>query len=358
MPCASFRRGEYDAIDIRSDVRSTMRAAVYTKFGPPEVVRIQDIADPVPGDADVLIRVHATTVTTGDWRVRSKTMPAPVFTLLAPLVLGVRGPRKEVLGTECAGVVERVGAKVTAFGPRDRVVAVTDMKMGAHAELVRVCADSAITRVPANLTFDEAVSIPFGAMVALHCLRDLAALKPGQRVLVVGASGAIGVAAVQLARHMGALVTGVCSTANIARVLGLGATAVIDRTQVDFTLDERGYDIVLDTVGATSFAKCKGVLTPDGQFLAVLMGLTEFWQMFWTKLVSRRVGGLVGGRRVRGAIVSANAADLAFLMGLAEAGHIKPVIDSTYPLERIVEAHRRVDSGRKVGSVVVTIARA
>lgn len=341
-----------------------MRAAVYTKFGPPEVVRIQNIADPVPGDADVLIRVHATTVTTGDWRVRSKTMPAPIFTLLAPLVLGLRGPRKQVLGTECAGVVERVGAKVTAFRTGDRVVAVTDMKMGTHAELVCARADSAITIAPANLTFDEAVSIPFGAMVALHCLRDLAALKPGQRLLVVGASGAIGVAAVQLARHMGAIVTGVCSTANMARVAALGATAVIDRTKVDFTRVEQGgraYDTVLDTVGATSFAKCKSVLTPDGQFLAVLMGLTEFWQILSTKLVSRAVGGLGGargGRRVRGAFVSANAADLAFLMDLATAGHLKPVIDSTYPLEQIVEAHRRVDSGRKVGSVVVTIARA
>lgn len=297
-----------------------------------------------------MIRVHSTTVTTADWRVRSKAMPSPVFTLVAPLMLGVLGPRKPVLGTECAGVVERVGAKVTEFRPGDRVVAVTDMKMGAHAELVCARADSAITKVPANLTFDEAVSIPFGAMAALHYLRDLAALKPGQRVLVVGASGAIGVAAVQLARHMGALVTGVCSTPNIDRIAALGATAVIDRTKVDFTRDERGYDIVLDTVGATSFARCKPVLKPDGQFLAVLMGLTEFWQMLSTRFV--------GGQRVRGAIVSARAADLEFLMGLAQAGHLKPVIDSTYPLEQIVEAHRRVDSGRKVGSVVVTIARA
>lgn len=336
-------------LDINSNVHSTMRAAVYTKFGPPEVVRIQEVADPVPGEADVMIRVHSTTVTTADWRLRSKAMPSPVFTLIAPLALGVLGPRKPVLGTECAGVVERVGSKVTTFRPGDRVVAVTDFKMGAHAELVCLRADSAITMAPANLTFDEAVSIPFGAIVALHCLRDLAALKPGQRVLVVGASGAIGVAAVQLARHLGALVTGVCSTANIDRVAALGATAVIDRTKVDFTKAERGYDIVLDTVGATSFSQCKAVLTPDGQFIAVLMGLTEFWQMLWTRVV--------GGRRVRGAIVSATAANLEFLMGLAQAGHLRPVIDSMYPLERIVEAHRRVDSGRKVGSVVVTIWR-
>lgn len=297
-----------------------------------------------------MIRVHSTSVTTADWRLRAKAMPAPVFTLLAPLALGIRGPRKQVLGTECAGVVERVGARVTAFRPGDRVVAVTGARMGAHAELVCVRADSAITKAPDNLTFDEAVSIPFGGLVALHCLRDLASLKPGQRVLVVGASGAIGVAAVQLARHMGAEVTGVCSTPNVDLVAALGAGAVIDRTKVDFTRGQPVYDIVLDAVGATTFARCKGVLAPRGQFLAVLMGLTEFWQM-----LSTRLGG---GRRVRGAIVSAKAANLEYLMGLAQSGDLKPVIDSTYPLERIVEAHRRVDSGRKVGSVVVSVARA
>lgn len=334
---------------VRPDVHSVMRAAVYRKFGPPEVVSVEEVADPVPGEADVLIRVRATTVTTGDWRVRSRVMPAPVFTLLAPLVLGVWGPRKRVLGTECAGVVERVGEKVQRWRVGDRVVAMTDMKMGSHAELVCVRGDAAIARVPDNLTFDQAVAIPFGGVVALHCLRDLAALKAGQRVLVVGASGAIGVAAVQLARHMGGVVTGVCSTANVQRVAALGATTVIDRTKADFAQCEGGYDIVLDTVGATSFARCKHVLTPRGQFVAVLMGLTEFWQMLWTRLA--------GGRRVRGAIVSAKAADLELLMSLAEAGHLRPVIDSTYPLEGIVEAHRRVDSGRKVGSVVVTVGR-
>ncbi|MDX2118359.1 MAG: NAD(P)-dependent alcohol dehydrogenase [Planctomycetota bacterium] len=326
-----------------------MRAAVYTKFGPPEVVRVQETPEPRLGASDVMIRVHATTVTTADWRVRARVMPAAVWTLIAPLVLGVWGPRKKVLGTECAGVVERVGANVTAFAPGDRVIAVMGAGMGGHAELVCVRADSALAKVPQNLTFEEAVSMPFGAVVALHCLRDLAALKAGQRVLVVGASGAIGVAAVQLARHMGASVTGVCSTANVERVAALGATAVIDRTKVDFTREARGFDVVLDTVGATSFAKCKQVLTPRGQFIAVLMGLTEMWQIACTRLA--------GGQRVRGAIVSANAAGVAHLMSLAEAGALKPVIDSTYPLERIVEAHRRVDSGRKVGSVVVTLAR-
>lgn len=324
-----------------------MKAAVYSSFGPPEVVRIQERPDPIPTDQDVLIRVHATTVTTADWRVRARVMPAPIFTLIAPLVLGLRGPRKPVLGTECAGVVERVGARVTALRPGDRVIAVTDFRMGAHAELVCAREDSALTTVPANLSFDHAVAIPFGALVALRYLRELAGVKPGQRVLVIGASGAIGVAAVQLARHLGAHVTGVCSTANVDLVRSLGAAAVIDRLKEDFRQGGAVYDVVLDTVGATSFAQCKNLLTPRGQFLAVLMGLTEFGQMAWTRLA--------GGRRVRGAIVSASKADLVHLMSLAEAGHLKPVIDSSYPLHRIVEAHRRVDSGRKAGSVVVTV---
>ena len=295
----------------------------------------------------MLIRVHATTVTTGDWRVRAKVMPAPVFTLIAPLVLGVFGPRQQVLGTECAGVVEAVGAKVTTFKPGDRVVAAVGVKMGAHAELVCIRENAAIVKMPANLSFEEAVAIPFGGFVALHCLRDLSRLQPGQRLLVIGASGAIGVAAVQLGRHMGAHVTGVCSTANLDRVRALGASAVIDRTTRDYTRGPETYDAILDTVGATSFAKCKGVLAPGGQFLVVLMGLTEFWQMLWTRFV--------GNRRVRGAIVFEKKADLEELMALAQAGHLKPVIDSTYAMKDIVEAHRRVDTGRKVGSVVVRV---
>ncbi len=324
-----------------------MKAAVYTKFGPPEVVRIEHIADPVPGDCDVLIRVHATTVTTGDWRVRSRIMPAPIFTLLAPLALGVTGPRKRVLGTECAGTVQAVGAKVTMFAPGDRVIAAVGMRMGAHAELVCVREDAAIVKMPGHLSFEQAVAIPFGGLVALHCLRELAALKPGDRVLVNGASGSIGVAAVQLARHMGATVTGVCSTANVERVRALGAHEVIDRMKNDFTLGAGAYDVVLDAVGTTSFARCRRVLSARGQFVAVLMGLTEFWQMVWTPLV--------GGKRVRGAIVPETKAALEQLMKLAEEGHLKPVIDSCYGLDEIVEAHRRVDSGRKVGSVVVKV---
>lgn len=324
-----------------------MRAAVYTKFGPPEVVQIQNVRDPIPGPSDVLIQVHSTTVSTADWRLRSKVMPAPVFTLIAPLVLGIFGPRKRVLGTECAGIIRTVGSEVSSFKPGDRVVATVGARMGAHAELVCVHEDSAIVKLPQNLTFEQAVSIPFGGLAALCYLRDLAKLRRGQRVLVSGASGSIGVAAVQLARHMGADVTAVCSTRNLELVRSLGAATVIDRTQEDFTARSARFDVVLDTVGATSFSKCKHLLNPGGQFLAVLMGLTEFWQMLWTSYS--------GTKRVRGTIVSGTKTDLQYLIDLSSAGHLRPVIDARFPFEQIVEAHRRVDSGHKVGSVVVTL---
>lgn len=325
-----------------------VKAAIYTKFGPPEVIRIGEVPDPMMGDTDVMIRVRATTVTTADWRFRTRAMPARVFTLIAPLVLGVFGPRRPVFGTECAGIVEAVGARVKTFRPGDRVVAAMGAKMGGHAERVCVHEESAIVAIPASLSFEEAVAIPFGGITALRYLRDLAKVRGGQRVLVNGASGAVGVAAVQLARHMGAIATGVCSTANIERVRALGASAMIDRTTQDFTRSPATYDIVLDTVGKASYAQCKGILAQDGQFLAVLMRPTEFWQMVWTRLV--------GSHRVQGTTVFENKADLAYLMSLAESGQLKPVIDGCYPFTEIVEAHRRVDAGRKVGSVVVTFA--
>lgn len=341
-------RGGPCAGAISAPLHSPVKAAVYTRFGPPEVVSIRDVPDPAPSETGVLIRVHATTVTTADWRMRARVMPAPIFTLIAPLVLGVFGPRRPVLGTECAGIVEAVGAKVTTFTPGDRVVAAVGARMGAHAELVCVRETAAVVKMPNTLSFEQAVAIPFGGLTALRYLRDLARVRSGQRVLVVGASGAVGVAAVQLARHAGAHVTGVCSAANVQTVRALGAHEVIDRTAHDFSRGPATFDLILDTVGATSFAKCKHVLARDGQFLAVLMGLTEFRQMLFTRLFGRR--------RVRGAIVFENKADLTHLMSLAESGHLRPVIDGVYPFTDIVAAHHRVDSGRKVGSVVVTLA--
>lgn len=324
-----------------------MKTVVCPKYGPPEVLQIQEAEEPAPRESELLIEVKATTVTSADARVRAMRMPSPAFRLIGRLALGVFGPRQRVLGTELAGVVKAVGANVSSFRSGDSVVAVVGIRFGAHAELVCVPETSPVVRVPANLTHEEAVAIPFGAFTALYYLRDLARVEPGQRVLVVGASGAVGVAAVQLAGFFGAHVTGVCSAANVERVRSLGASRVIDYTAEDFTQDAAEYDVVFDTVGATSFVRCKRTLKPNGQFLAAVLTLTEFRQMLWTLLV--------GGKRVKGGVTPEKRADLEFLMTLAAAGHIKPVIDRRYTMREIVAAHRRVDSGRKVGSVVVTV---
>jgi len=322
-----------------------MKAVVCPRYGSPEVLEIREIADPIPRESELLIRVHSTTVTTGDARVRAFRMPSPVFGLVGRLVLGVTGPRRAVLGTELAGDIEQVGARVTGFKIGDPVVAFVGARFGAHAELISISESAPIVRKPDRLSFDEAIAIPFGAMAALYFLRDLGAVQPGQRVLVVGASGAVGVAAVQLAVHLGAAVDGVCSAPNIELVRSLGAGQVFDYTADDFTKIAAGYDMVLDTVGATSLAKCRKVLKPTGKFLAVVMTGAELWQLLWTRLV--------GGQRVLGGVAPERRADLQYLMGLAESGVLKPIIDRRYPMRDIAAAHRRVDTGRKVGAVVV-----
>lgn len=324
-----------------------MKAVVCSKYGAPEVVRIQEVAAPTIGARDLLIRVMATTVTSADARVRAMRMPSPVFGVIGRLALGVWAPRKRVLGTEFAGVVHAVGAGVARFRVGDPVVGVLGIRFGGHAELVRAAEASAVVAKPAGLSFEECVAIPFGGLTALYYLRGLAGVERGQRVLVVGASGAVGVAAVQLARYFGAEVTGVCSAANADRVLSLGASRVIDYAKEEYWRGAPEYDVVFDTVGATTFARCRQILLPNGQFLAGVLTLTEFRQMLWTLVL--------GGKRVKGGMASEKREDLEFLLGLAQAGHLKPVIDGSYPMRDIVAAHRRVDSGRKVGSVVVTV---
>lgn len=327
-----------------------MKSIVFSRYGPPEVLQVREVAEPKPRDGDLLIQVMATTVTSADARVRAMRMPSPAFAVVGRLALGVFGPRNGVLGTELSGVVKAVGAGVRSFRIGDPVVAVVGARFGAHAESVCVPEASAVVRKPERLSHEEAVAIPFGGMTALYYLRNLGKVGPGDRVLVIGASGAVGTAAVQLARYFGADVTGVCSAANVERVRALGARHVIDYTVEDYTYGPAEYDMVFDTVGAASFARCKNVLKPNGQFLAAVLTLTEIRQLLWTRLV--------GGKRVRGGMAPEARADLELLLGLAEAGHLKPVIDACYPMHEIVAAHQRVDSGRKVGSVVVTMGNA
>jgi NADPH:quinone reductase-like Zn-dependent oxidoreductase len=325
-----------------------MKAIVYTDYGSPDVLHLQEVERPAPEGNEVLIRVLAATVTAGDVTARGFTFVPPGFGPLPRLMLGLRKPRKPILGTELAGEVEAIGKEVTLFRKGDQVFGIGSGSFGAYAEYVCRPEEGALAIKPANLTSEEAAVLPFGAGTALYFLRDLAKLQRGQSVLINGASGGVGTYAVQLARYYGAEVTGVCSTPNVALVRSLGADRVIDYTQEDFTTSGETYDIIMDTVvGKTSFSRCKGSLKPKGLYLAVAGGLQEMVQMLWT--------AIRGSKKVVFGSAAERKEDLAFIKELVEAGKLKPVIDRCYPLEQIVEAHRYVEQGHKKGNVVVTV---
>lgn len=322
-----------------------MRAAMYRSYDPPEVVSVEDIAKPVPKPHEVLIKIHAATVSSGDWRARSLSMP-PGFGPIAPLVFGVRRPRQPVLGTELSGEIEATGAKVSKFKVGDAVFGFPSFAMGAHAEYRVMAEDGRIALKPRNLSFPEAAALCFGGVTALQFLRDRAKVRAGEKVLVIGASGAVGSAAVQLAKHFGAVVTGVCSGANAESVKSIGADRVIDYAKEDFTASGDQYDIICDTIGVTSFATCKDVLRVGGRLLLVASGLAQ----------ALSAGAKPNGQSVLAGTGNATVEHILFLKHLAEIGRFKPVIDRSMPLEQIVEAHRRVDTGRKRGSVIVLIS--
>jgi NADPH:quinone reductase-like Zn-dependent oxidoreductase len=316
-----------------------MKAAVCERYGPPEVVQIREVPTPVPTDREVLVRAAATTVNSGDARVRALRVPRGM-SLPVRLSMGVTRPRRPVFGLDVAGRVEAVGEAVTSFRPGDRVVASRGFSFGCHAEFVAVGEDGAIAEIPERLTFQDAVSLCFGGVTALHFFR-MGRLAPRETVLINGASGAVGAMAVQLAKHAGAEVTAVCSGGNADLVRSLGADHVIDYTAEDFTRSGRRYDVIMDNHGNAPYSRVKGSLAPDGRLLAVI---GDLWQM----LAATRRKAVVGGT------ASMNAADYRTLMSLAERGELRPVIDSVLPFAEIAEAHRRVDGGHKVGSVVVT----
>lgn len=325
-----------------------MKAIVCTGYGAPEVLQLQEIDKPQPKEGEVLIRVRAATVTAGDVNVRGFTFVPPGFGPLPRLMFGWSKPNKPVLGVELAGEIEAVGGGVTTFKKGDRVFGIDSKTFGAYAEYACRPAAGPLALMPSNLSFEEAASIPFGAGTALYFLRDRAKIRPGQKVLVIGASGGVGVFAVQLARYFGAEVTGVCSTGNVELVKSLGAFQVIDYTREDFTRNGVVYDVILDTVpGKASFTHYKDSLAPKGLYLAVAGGVKEIFQSLQTSLT--------GGKKVVFGSPTENSADLSFLKALAEQGHIKPVIDRRYPLEQAAEAHRYVDTGRKRGSVVLAV---
>lgn len=323
-------------------MNSTMRAAIYTEYGSPEVLQIEELEKPMPQDNEILVKIHATTVSATDSIFRSG------IKFSARLFWGLMKPKSGILGSVLAGEVESVGQDVTLFKPGDEIFGTADISFGAHAEYKTLAEDGILAIKPSDMTYEEAVVIAEG-LTSLYFIRELANTSSGQKVLINGASGAIGTFAVQLAKHFGAEVTGVSSTANLELVKSLGADHVIDYTREDFTENHDSYDIIFDTVGKSSFSRSKGALTQDGLFLTIDMTFDIFWHMLWTKFSRKKaILGLAG--------LNQEKEQLMFLKELVESGKLKPVTDRSYPLSDIAEAHRYVDTGRKKGNVVITMA--
>jgi NADPH:quinone reductase-like Zn-dependent oxidoreductase len=309
-----------------------------------------EVDTPTPKASEVLIAIRATTVSTGDCNVRNFTFVTKSMRPIAKLMFGITKPwRPRVLGTELAGEVVQVGNEVTKFKTGDQVVASTGATGGGHAQYACLPETGAIAIKPDSLSLEQAVAIPFGANTALYFLRDLGKIRAGQDLLVIGASGAIGSAGVQLAKHFGANVTGVCSGANVDLVKALGADAVIDYTKDDFTKSGNTYDLIFDVVGATTFERAHHSLKPNGVFLQNIMELSDVVRVLWTSIA--------GGKRIKGGVAIGNMANMGLITALADAGKLRPVIDRSYPLERIAEAFTYVEQGHKKGNVVITVTQ-
>lgn len=324
-----------------------MKACVYEEYGSADVVTVREVERPAPKAGELLVKVAAASVTTADWRFRSASFPGG-FALAGRLMFGVFRPRNHVLGMDFGGEVVAVGDGAQGFAVGDRIFGST--ARGAHAEYVTVRADGAITKTPANLSDAEAAAVPFGANSALAFLRDFGAVRAGQRVLVVGASGGVGVWAIQIAKHLGAEVTGVASARNLELVRSLGAVRALDYAKEDYLAPGAGYDLVFDTLGVTTFAQAKPALTPRGTYLPLTAGFREIGQSILTRFGS--------GPRVKFAISSNTRAAIETNAALLADGTLRPVIDEVFPMERIADAHRRVESRHKRGSVIVTMTKA
>ncbi|WP_421759267.1 NAD(P)-dependent alcohol dehydrogenase [Devosia sp.] len=323
-----------------------MRAAVYRRFGGPEVVRIEEVPKPVPQAGEVLIKVMASTVSVADHRMRARDLPKGLG-FFGPLVLGVFAPRKKILGMDVTGVVEGVGAGVRRFSPGDAVVGLTGVHFGGHGEYVCLKQDAALVAKPAEMSFEDAVALVFGGHTVSECIRRCP-IKPGDAVLVNGASGAVGSAAVQVAKHFGAVVTAVTSAGNAELVRSLGADLVIDYAETDFAASGERYDVIFECVGNAPFERAGAALKPGGTLLLVIVDLEG--------MLNAKKNGRRSVTRVLPISFTPTSADVAFAIDLAQAGALRPVIDRTYELDQIVEAHRYVDSGRKRGNVVLRVA--
>jgi len=319
-----------------------MKAAIIRKFGPPNVLVLEEIEKPRIQDNQVLIKVHATSVNAMDYRIRSANAPIWPF---GRLMMGLRPSEEEILGNEVAGEIVEVGRDVTKFKKGDKIFGCVNR---SYAEYV-VCTENAtITTMPPDMSYEEGASIGFGGITSLDFLKTRANIQKGQRVLINGASGGVGVYAVQLAKYFEADVTGVCSTKNIELVKSLGADRVIDYTKVDFTKEEDVYDIIFDTVGKSSFSKCKKLLRKDGIYLSTVPSYRLLMQMLWTSKIGKKKAIFA---------IASGLENLHFLKELIESNELRIVIDRTYPLEQIAEAHAYADEGHKVGSVAISVCQ-
>jgi NADPH:quinone reductase-like Zn-dependent oxidoreductase len=324
-----------------------MKAIVHTKYGPPDELQLKEVEKPVPKDNEVLIKIQATTVTTSDCNARNFTFVPESFMFFARIMFGFKKPKLNILGIDLTGEIEAVGKEVKLFKKGDQVFGSPGTKMGCHAEYSCVPEDGALAIKPADMRWEEAAAISLAGNTALFFIRDLAKIQAGQKILIHGASGAIGTFAVQLAKYYGAEVTGVCSAANAEMVKSLGADKVIDYTKEDFSKSDDRYDFVFDVVGKTTFSECKDLLKQKGIYLENMLELRDILTMMWTSII--------GGKKIMGGVSKESTENLKFLLELIESGKLKPVIDRSFPLEKTAEAFRYVEKGHKKGNVVIII---
>lgn len=326
-----------------------MKAVICEKYGPPEVLKLKDVDKPIPSDNEVLIKVHASSVNGADCNVRGLSQIPTGLGLLARLMLGFNKPKIPVIGSVFAGVIEEVGKEIKNFQPGDEVFG-TSPELGTYAQYMCRSEKGPIAKKPENINFEQAATIPYGALTALYFLRDMANIKKGQKVLIIGASGGVGVYTIQLSHYFGAEVTGICSTSKLEFVKSLGADKTIDYTKEDFTRSDEKWDIIFDiVVGKTSFSRYKKSLKSKGYYLAVAGGIKDMILSVWTSVI--------GGKKVifGGGTAAEKTENLVFLKELIETGTLKPVVDKTFPLEEIVEAHKYVESRQKKGNIAISV---
>lgn len=332
-----------------------MKAIVYTEYGSPDVLHLTQVEKPTPKDNEILVKVHAASINYGDLIARNFKNVSPrefnmpfIFWLIARFAFGFNEPKNSILGAEFAGEVETVGRAATRFKQGDQVFGYRGQSMGTNAEYLTMPEDGLVAIKPANMTYEEATTVPYGAIMALPLLRK-ANVQPGQKVLIIGASGGIGSYAVQIAKHFGAEVTGVCGTPRVEMVKALGADKIIDYTQEDFTKNGETYDVIFDILGKSSFAECKDSLGPNGIYLLASFKMRELFQMLWTSRI--------GNKKVICALSPEKTEDLVTVRELIEAGTIKTVIDRCYPLAQASDAHKYIEDGLKRGHVVLTVTQ-